>query len=135
MGEVSSDTKVCPFCGETIKAVAIKCKHCGEFLDKRRPPAVAASAPVAQRTSTPFPWWIPVVAGVVAIIVGYVLGNMIAGAVFQSQVSSVLQGGSADAPSEGTIVGLSILVCVVVAEAVAITLARRRRARLSGAGK
>jgi hypothetical protein len=28
-----SDTKDCPFCDETIKANAKKCKHCGEILD------------------------------------------------------------------------------------------------------
>ena len=30
---MSDQTKRCPFCGEEIKANAIKCKHCGEFID------------------------------------------------------------------------------------------------------
>jgi len=29
-----SDTKICPFCGEKIKKIAIKCKHCLSFLDQ-----------------------------------------------------------------------------------------------------
>ncbi len=35
----TSGARLCPFCQESIKDAAIKCKHCGEFLDER----VAAS--------------------------------------------------------------------------------------------
>ena len=30
-----TESRACPFCGEQILASAIKCKHCGEFLDGR----------------------------------------------------------------------------------------------------
>ncbi|MCM1338446.1 MAG: zinc ribbon domain-containing protein [Muribaculaceae bacterium] len=30
---MADETKVCPYCGEDININAIKCKHCGEFLN------------------------------------------------------------------------------------------------------
>jgi hypothetical protein len=34
MEEMEQDTKQCPFCGGEIKKVAIKCRHCGKFLNE-----------------------------------------------------------------------------------------------------
>ena len=31
---MESDEKACPFCGETIKAIAIKCKHCQSLMNQ-----------------------------------------------------------------------------------------------------
>jgi hypothetical protein len=30
--KLADDSKTCPFCAETVKAQAIKCKHCGGDL-------------------------------------------------------------------------------------------------------
>src|SRR5437667_7567781 len=38
----ASETKKCPFCAEEIRTDAIKCKHCGEFLNDSRKPRMAA---------------------------------------------------------------------------------------------
>jgi hypothetical protein len=37
---VADDTRTCPFCGESIKKVAIKCRHCGELLGDPDAPGV-----------------------------------------------------------------------------------------------
>ena len=49
---LQKQTKVCPFCGEEILLAAIKCKHCGEFLDGRNQNPAMPPSPLA-RSMTP----------------------------------------------------------------------------------
>ena len=37
---LDNKTKKCPFCAEVIQSEAIKCKHCGEWLDKKDEPTL-----------------------------------------------------------------------------------------------
>jgi len=41
----SDGTKLCPFCAESIKSAAIKCKHCGADLAVRHPDDARKSGP------------------------------------------------------------------------------------------
>ncbi|WP_267399023.1 hypothetical protein [Pseudomonas sp. GM_Psu_2] len=39
---MEADEKICPFCAETVKAAAVKCKHCGSDLTE----GAAAKSPL-----------------------------------------------------------------------------------------
>jgi hypothetical protein len=53
----SGPTKPCPFCAETIQTAAVKCKHCGEFLDgrprKSRSNSPRSASPIARTIPAP----------------------------------------------------------------------------------
>ena len=49
--ELGLDTKPCPFCGEEIKVVAVRCKHCQADLTKA--PEVDFNRGVAAQTESP----------------------------------------------------------------------------------
>lgn len=64
------EKKVCPYCGEEILAVAKKCKHCGEWLDKKENVETQIEPQyIPEKKMTFRKWWI-VILIILAIMIG-----------------------------------------------------------------
>jgi hypothetical protein len=92
-------TKACPYCGEQILAVAVKCKHCGSYVGEKvvQPRQPTAGVPVpARKTSTRTLTILAVAATVVLVII---IGISILVYSLYNKVSSALPSLSEALPS------------------------------------
>jgi hypothetical protein len=53
--QAETDERICPFCAETIKIAAVKCKHCGEFLKDSKKPVAIEQQSIAESSGTHSP--------------------------------------------------------------------------------
>lgn len=60
-----TDVKPCPFCGETIRSTAIKCRFCGEFLEE-------SDARDEEEEGGLMGWLFPIGNNFLAMLAGYV---------------------------------------------------------------
>ena len=47
-------TKLCPFCGKEILAVAKKCKHCGKWLESADEVSASSITDVTEEANVPY---------------------------------------------------------------------------------
>ncbi len=66
-------TKSCPYCGERVLAVAIRCKHCGSYLAEEQPAVRRPVPDAAPRATMPPRAWVAIAAVAGIILIGGVL--------------------------------------------------------------
>lgn len=65
------ETKLCPYCKEEIKAEAVKCKHCSEFLNSNKNQLSVNSNLIIEYTIQPQRFNFAIILGVISIILSF----------------------------------------------------------------
>ncbi len=85
----AATTKPCPYCAEPIQPTAVKCKHCGEFLDGRKISGHPPNREVVRIIERPTATWNPGTAAVLSFLIPG-LGQMYKGQIFMGFVLMTL---------------------------------------------